>query len=216
MITTILAVVALSGSLAPAAKPEFQAQTDYGQALKLAANEKKPMAVLIGKGDAFAKLMADGGLTAEAKKTLAEKFVCVTVDVGTKSGAELAGQFDLADGLVISSAGGTHQALRHVGAVTATDLAKHTATYATATGMPVTTVTAGAAPVTSTSFYLADTTAAPAAAAPAVYSSAPVMSGCPNGNCGTPIIRSSPFASTPYYSIGGTGGCPNGRCPLPR
>src|SRR5688500_12686176 len=68
MITTILAVVALSGSLAPAARPEFQAQTDYSQALKRAADEKKPIAVLIAKGDGFAKLMADGGLSADAKK----------------------------------------------------------------------------------------------------------------------------------------------------
>src|SRR5947209_3373721 len=72
MTTTILAVIALTGSLAPAAKPEFQAQTDYGQALKQAADEKKPMAVLIGKGDTFAKLLTDAGLSAEAKKLLTE------------------------------------------------------------------------------------------------------------------------------------------------
>src|SRR5205809_4804544 len=86
IITTILAVVALSGSLAPAAKPEFQAQTDYGQALKRAADEKKPMAVLIGKGDAFAKLLTDAGLSDEAKNTLRDKFVCVSVDVNTDAG----------------------------------------------------------------------------------------------------------------------------------
>src|SRR3954447_22024371 len=111
MITTILAVVALSGSLAPAAKPEFQAQTDYGQALKRAADEKKPMAVLIGKGDAFAKLLTDADLSDEAKNTLRDKFVCVSVDVNTDAGKALAGQFQLTDGLVISSAGGTYQAL---------------------------------------------------------------------------------------------------------
>ena len=70
MTTMYLAALALS--LAPAAKPEFQVQTDYGQALKLAANEKKPMAVLIGHGDTFAKVMADSGLSAEAKKKLLE------------------------------------------------------------------------------------------------------------------------------------------------
>jgi len=215
MITTILAVVALSGSLAPAAKPEFQAQTDYGQALKQASTEKKPMAVLIGKGDTFAKLMADTGLTAEAKQTLTEKYVCVTVDVGTKSGAELAGQFQLTDGLVISSAGGTHQALRHSGAVTATDLAKHATTYATATGVPATTATAGVPVVTSTSFYSSDATpsaSAPTYVYPAGYS-APVVGGCANGNCGTPVQYRSPFVTTPYY---GGSSCPNGRCPSPR
>jgi len=214
MITTILAAIALSGSLAPAAKPEFQAQTDYGQALKQASSEKKPMAVLIGKGDTFAKLMADANLSAEAKKTLADKYVCVTVDVGTKSGAELAGQFQLTDGLVISSVGGTHQALRHSGAVTATDLATHATTYATATGVPATTATAGVPVVTSTSFYLSDATApaAPTYAYSAGHSS-PVVGGCANGNCGTPVQYRSPFVSTPYY---GGSSCPNGRCPSPR
>src|SRR5690606_21044729 len=70
MTTTILVVIALTGSMAPGARPEFQAQTDYGQALLKAANEKKPMAVLIGKGDVFAKMMTDSALTAEAKKIL--------------------------------------------------------------------------------------------------------------------------------------------------
>lgn len=209
MITTILAVVALNGSLVPAAKPEFQAQTDYGQALKQAADQKKPMAVLIGKGDAFAKLMADSALTAEAKKALAEKYVCVTVDVGTKSGAELAGQFQLTDGLVISSAGGTHQALRQNGSVTAADLGKHAVAYASVSGTPVTTVTAGAPVVTSTSFYTSDAT--PSYVYPAGYSAPVIVGGCANGNCGTPVYR-TPFASTPYYGSS----CPNGRCPTPR
>lgn len=175
MMTTILAAFALSGSLAPAAKPEFTAQTDYGQALKLAADGKKPMAVLIGKGDGFAKLMADAGLTAEAKKVLSEKFVCVTVDVTTDAGKALAGQFQLTDGLVISSAGGALQALRQSGTVSAADLAKHTVAYANA-GTPATTVTAGEPVVTSTSGYT------PAAVSPAGYT--PTFSSCPNGNCG--------------------------------
>lgn len=197
MITTILAVVALNGSLVPAAKPEFQAQTDYGQALKQAADQNKPMAVLIGKGDAFGKLMTDSALTAEAKKTLAEKYVCVTVDVGTTRGAELAGQFQLTDGLVISSAGGTHQALRQNGPVSASNLATHAVAYAAVSGTPVTTVTAGATPTYVT---------------PAGYSAPVIVGGCANGNCGTPVYRTAPFASTPYYGSS----CPNGRCPTPR
>jgi hypothetical protein len=161
MINTLLAVVALTGTLAPGAKPEFQAQTDYGQALKQAADEKKPMAVLIGKGDTFAKLLTDKGLSAEAKKVLTEKYVCVSVNVDTEAGRTLAGQFQMTDGLVISSAGGSHQAFRQAGTVTATDLAKHTTTYANATGTPVTTVTAGAPVVTypSTPTYYPGSTA---------------------------------------------------------
>jgi hypothetical protein len=152
MTATILAVIALTGSLAPGAKPEFQAQTDYGQALKQAVNEKKPMAVLIGKGDTFAKLMKDANLSAEAKKLLSEKYVCVSVNVDTEAGKTLAGQFQLTDGLVISSTGGTHQALRQAGTVTATDLSKHAATYANGPSTPATTVTTGVPVVTSPSY----------------------------------------------------------------
>ncbi len=191
MTTTILAVIALAGSLAPAAKPEFQAQTDYTQAMKQAQEQKKPMAVLIGKGDTFAKMMADSKLSADAKKLLTEKYVCVSVDVTTDAGKTLAGQFDLTDGLVISSTGGTHQALRQSGSVSATDLAKHTATYANATGTPATTVTAGA----------------PVYVYPATYSS------CPGGNCPTTIYPAGGF-TTGGYTLP-SNNCPNGRCPTP-
>lgn len=228
MLTTILAAVALSGSLAPAAKPEFPVQSDYAKALTQAANEKKPMAVLIGKGDLFAKLSTD--LTAEAKKTLADKYVCVAIDADSKSGAELADQFQLTNGLVISSAGGTYQALRHSGTVKAADLAKHATAYATATGVPATTASTSSSVITSTSFYrgAADTTPA-GAAAPASHGTVivggcvggncgtPVIvsGGCASGNCGTPVYYGRSFSSTPYYSISGSS-CPNGRCPTPR
>ncbi|MFM8275365.1 MAG: hypothetical protein ACKODX_23935, partial [Gemmata sp.] len=150
MTTTILAAIALSGSLVASAKPEFKPQTDYSLAMRQAAAEGKPMAVLIGNGNPFAKLMEDAKLPEATAKLLREKFVCVAVDVTTPAGAKLASQFDLTDGLVISSAGGTHQALRHPGVVSAADLAKHTANYATVTGTPATTVTVGAPVLTST------------------------------------------------------------------
>jgi hypothetical protein len=153
MSTTLLAMAALIGSLAPAAKPEFRVQSDYGRALQLAASENKPMAVLIGKGDVFAKLTGEAGLSSEAKKLLSEKYVCLSVNVDTDAGKSLADQFRLTDGLVISSAGGSHQALRQVGTVTPSDLAKHTAAYANTTGTPTTTVTVGAPVATSTSNY---------------------------------------------------------------
>lgn len=162
MTTTILAVIALSGSLVPAAKSDFQAQTDYGRALKVAATEKKPMAVLIGKGDSFAKLMSDKALTEEAKKLLSEKYVCVAVNTDTADGKDLAGQFGLADGgLVISSAGGTYQALWQSGAVTASELSKHVATYASGSAAPATTVTAGAQTATPATIYAPPTPVTP-------------------------------------------------------
>ncbi len=130
MTTTILAAFALTGALSPAAAPEFTVQTDYARALKVAAAEQKPVAVLIGAGDSFAKLMRDATLPAETKKALGDKFVCVSVDVTTPAGKELAGLFQMTDGLVISTAGGAYQSVRHTGAVTTADLAKHTGTLA--------------------------------------------------------------------------------------
>ncbi|MBP3957312.1 hypothetical protein J8F10_18870 [Gemmata sp. G18] len=199
MTTTILAAIALAGSLVPAAKPEFQAQTDYGQALRQAAAEGKPMAVLIGTGNPFAKAMGDSDLPEATAKLLRDKFVCVTVDVSTPAGAQLAGQFQLTDGLVISSAGGTHQALRQSGAVSATDLTKHATAFATAPGTPATTVTVGATSAPYTVY--------PAGYAP-VYRGTVIQGGCSGGSCPT-IIQGG-------YSFPSSGGCPNGRCPTPR
>ncbi len=194
MTTMILAAIALTGSLVPVAKPEFQAQTDYGQALRQAAAEGKPMAVLIGHGNPFTKMMGDAALPEATAKLLRDKFVCVTVDVDTDSGAKLASQFQLTDGLVISSVGGTHQALRQSGTVSVTDLTKHTAAYAGTTGTPATTVSVGAPVVTSTSGYTPAATAAPSPAGyspvyggaifPGTYSLP--SGGCANGQCGTP------------------------------
>lgn len=202
MMTTILAAFALSGAMGSKAKPDFQAQTDYGQALRQAAAEGKPMAVLIGTGNRFAKLMADANLPAETANLLRDKFVCVSVDVTTPTGAKLAEEFQLTDGLVISSAGGTYQAVRQPGAVSATELAKQATAYATA-GTPATTVTAG---VPYTSGYTP--TAAP---------SYPVYGGCANGRCGTVAPAGYSYPSySPYQSFPAAGGCANGRCPTYR
>ncbi|AMV28670.1 hypothetical protein VT84_29970 [Gemmata sp. SH-PL17] len=208
MTTTILAVIALSGSLVPAAKPEFQAQTDYSQALRQAAAEGKPMAVLIGNGNAFAKVMGDAALPEATAKLLRDKFVCVTVDVNTVAGKELAGQFQLTDGLVISSAGGTHQALRQSGSISTSDLTKHTATFANATGTPAMTVTVGA-----------PYTVYPTGYSP-VYRGTVIQGGCSGGSCGTVIQGCSGGSCGTIiqggYSFPSIGSCPNGRCPTPR
>ncbi len=196
MTTTILAAIALSGSLVSTAKPEFQAQTDYGQAMRQAATEGKPMAVLIGHGNTFAKMMGDATLPEATAKLLRDKYVCVTVDVDTATGAQLASQFQLTNGLVISSAGGTHQALRQAGAVSTADLTKHAATFVGASGTPATTVTVGTPVVTSTSGYTPITP----------NFGTVIQSNCAGGNC--PTIQD-------YYSSPSSGGCANGQCPTP-
>lgn len=211
MTTMILAAIALSGALSPAANPEFRPHTDYASALKLAASEGKPMAVLIGTGNPFAKVMGESAMTDETAKLLRDKFVCVAVDTGTAKGAELASQFQLTDGLVISSTGGAYQALRQSGAVTAGDLAKHAAAYANAPSTPATTVTAGA-PVISVAvpaITSAPYTVYPAGYSAPVYRGTVIQGGCPGGNC--PNVIQSGYV---LPSVGSS--CPNGRCPTPR
>lgn len=217
MTTTILAAIALSGLLAPVAKPELQPQTDYASALKLAASEGKPMAVLIGTGNPFAKVMGESAITDEAATLLRDKFVCVAVDTSTAKGAELANQFQLTDGLVISSTGGTYQALRQPGTVSAGDLAKHLSTYANATEKPNTTVTVGA-PAVST-VIPASATGVPYV----IYPATTYRSTCSGGSCSSaPVYRSScsggscPTVIQGSYVLPTAGGCANGRCPLPR
>lgn len=186
MIFTTLTAAALV--LAPGATnalPSWQA--DYGKALSAAAAQQKPVAVFIGKGDAgVAAVVADGQVPAKANELLNASYVCVYVNTDTEAGKTLAGQFGLTQGLVISSKGGTVQALRHTGAVTGTDLTSYLTKYSSPTVAVTTTEQGG---VVTTSAYT-----------PAV--GYPAMGGCPNGNCGAVRYYGSPFI----------GGCPNGQC----
>jgi hypothetical protein len=189
MTTTILAAFALTGALSPAATPEFTVQTDYARALKVAAAEQKPVAVLIGAGDSFAKLMRDANLSAETKKALGDKFVCVSVDVSTPAGKELAGLFQMTDGLVISTAGGAYQSVRHAGAVSAADLAKHTGTL---TSAPITATTAPASTVVcangTCSLVSSGFTATANCAGGNCSLGGGSVSSCASGNCGTATV----------------------------
>ena len=87
-----LAAIALSGSLVASEKPEFPPQPASRMAMRPAAAAGPPMAVLIGNGNPFAKLMEDAKLPEATAKLLREKFVCVAVDVTTPAGAKLASQ----------------------------------------------------------------------------------------------------------------------------
>ena len=119
---------------------------------------------------------------------LGTSYVCVYVNTDTPEGKTLAGQFGLTQGVVISSKGGTVQALRHTGPVTGTDLTTYLTKYSSPT-LAVTTTEQGG--VVTTSGY---SPVAPGYGYPA-------MGGCPNGNCG---VR--------YYYPAFGGGCANGQC----
>lgn len=206
MVTTTLAVVALAGALGTGASPSPSWQTDYAHAMADAAAQQKPIAVFIGEGAGKPKqMLADGTIPEAAAKTLRDSYVCLYVDTATGSGKDLAGKFEISEGLVISSPGGNVQALRHAGSVASVDLNRQLSQFATA-GQPATTVTTGLQPAARV-----------------------IVSGCANGQCN--LSYSYPAATyaapaagqvigngTVVYPAGYTFGssCPNGRCPNAR
>ena len=138
MITTTLAVLALAGGVSAGAgnAPSPNWQQDYAKALTVASSQRKPVAVFIGHGRLTQSIPPD------AARLLKEKYVCVHLNTDTPSGKAMAGEFQLSEGLVISSPGGKYQALRHNGAVKGSDLTGQLTRYASA-GEPSTTTTTG-------------------------------------------------------------------------
>ncbi len=135
MFSTSLATAAVAGLLASgslanwANQPAWQ--TDYRAALAQAAELKKPVAVFIARGGAgYDKLIADGGLGADAARALRRGYVCLYVDTGTARGQELAAAFQMSEGLVISDKTGGVQVLRHQGTVSRSDLASYLTRFA--------------------------------------------------------------------------------------
>jgi hypothetical protein len=189
MITTTLAVLALASGLDLSVLPTNPSwQKDYAQAMVRATVEGKPVAVFIGQGsDKVRQMLQDGSIPTEAAKILRDSYVCLYVDTATTEGKELAGKFEMTEGLVISSPGGKVQSYRHSGVVSKSELTVQVANYASA-GQPTSTVIAG-----------------PVVVRPAAYTG-----GCPNGNCGNVVPAYGyvyPGTSYPF------GGCANGQCP---
>jgi hypothetical protein len=127
MFSTSLATAAVAGFLASgslATQPTWQ--TDYRKALAQAVEQQKPVAVFIARGGAgYSRLVTEGGLGADAAQMLRKNYVCLYVDTGTARGKELAGAFQISEGLVISDKTGGVQALRHEGRVSQTDLTRY-------------------------------------------------------------------------------------------
>ncbi len=154
------------------------------------------MAVFIGHGaDTLKRMVADGAISADSAKLLAASYVCMYLDTDTPTGKDLASRFEMSEGLVISSPGGTVQAYRYTGAVPVATLTKELTSFATA-GQATTTISAGAVPARATAGgYVI------------------VSGGCANGSCSTIVPASGQYAfpGTVYGSS-----CPNGRCPNQR
>lgn len=177
MVASTFAVVL--ATLSPGAvTPDWR--TDYRTAMLSAAADQKPLAVFLTHG-------AVKDVPAEAAALLAKSYVCVTVDVDTAAGKELAGKFGVAKGLVISNKGGDVQALRHGGPVPAASLAGYLAKYSDPARVVATTEKVGADAV------------APAVVVPASYV--------------VPTYQAPVYQAPVFRTIGG---CPNGRCPNAR
>lgn len=131
MFPTTVAAAVLSVLLTGEALPAGVAwQTDYSTALSTAVAQQKPIAVFIGRGETgYSKLVTEGQIPASAGDLLAKNYVCVYVDTDTPAGKSLASQFAISSGVIISTRGGSYQALRHAGSVSATDLTQYLTQY---------------------------------------------------------------------------------------
>jgi hypothetical protein len=139
LITTTFAAVALSvlltGETSVALTPTWQ--TDYSKAMTVASAQQKPIAVFIGRGE-VAKLAGDAAMPSEAEQILARNYVCVCVNTDTPAGKALATDFAMSTGLIISNKGGSYQALRHTGDVSAVALTGYLTQYGDTTKVTTT------------------------------------------------------------------------------
>ncbi len=122
---TSIVLIALVGSadakLASPAAPAWQ--TDYATAQKRGVAEKKPLAVVVGRGSSgWNTLSRDGKFDASVTDALHNNYVCVYIDADTDSGQKLADSFEMKGGLVLSDRSGDKQAFRHEGTLTNSDL----------------------------------------------------------------------------------------------
>lgn len=129
----MMAAATLAAGISPSTlSPEPTWLNDYTLAQLRVASVQKPMAVFVGSGkDGWGKVVRDGVLDPDLKRTLANKFVCLYVDTDTTHGRSLAGAFEVASkGLVISDRAGTTQAYSLSGDLTKDELSRTLAKYA--------------------------------------------------------------------------------------
>lgn len=116
MNTSILTVV-LTGALLAGQNGSPTWQNSYSSAQRVAAQQQKPVLVVVGNGaDGWKQVIRDA--SPEAMQVLAQKYVCVYVDAATPAGRQLAQSFEInGSGLVISDRTGTLQAFWHQGSL---------------------------------------------------------------------------------------------------
>lgn len=208
---TSLLLFALTGVTAEVEKaPSWQ--NDYSSACKQCETDQKPMAVFIGSGKAgWDKLGRDGSLDNEAKKILADKYVCVYVDTSIEEGKKLAQSFEMPNGpgIVISDRTGKLQAFRHEGDLSNKTLVSYLDRFATPDRVVRMTETNSSESRVS---YYGPTSVSSGATMQAAPYNPSMMNYYP-----TPAYQMGGYA--PSFSGGGYypsfssgGGCPGGRC----
>jgi hypothetical protein len=220
MYTTML-LVALAGL--PGANDGSPAwQTDYYQAKRQGAEEKKPLAVFIGTGlEGWNKLARDGRLKRDVDQVLAQKYIPVYIDTATPVGKRLAVAMGIETpiGIVISDSKGDLMAFYHEGDLADSDLSRYLARYSD----PNRTVEwTESNPGKHASYGCADgscyggvcTTGTCGYSVGCSTGTCGYSVGCSSGSCG--YSGGCGYSSCGYGSCGysscGRGGCRGGRC----
>jgi hypothetical protein len=140
MNTLVIVLSAVLGQAEEVRAPLWR--QDYTQAQKVAAQDKKPMAVFLKQGQNGISKLVPGGLNEQAKQLLANNYVTVSVDTATPEGQRLARAFEIRDGqgLILSDRGGTYQAFWSQGTLTNQDLVRNLEKYASQTDVRMTEV----------------------------------------------------------------------------
>jgi len=156
--------------------------TNYALARQQGANEKKPVAVIVGSGkDGWQKIVPSGALDKQQNQLLAGGYVCVYLDVATAEGKRMAQALEInGRGLVISDHSGKLMALHHQGAVASADLTRYLGKYADSNRVAQTTDQNA---VARTSYYQAPAPVAPAPAYQPAYNYNFAPASRPTANC---------------------------------
>ena len=201
MFSSPMMVAVASLLVAPAPSTSGGWQPDYGTALTAAATKHRPVAVVIGSGDAAQ------GVPAEVASALKASFECLYIDAASPAGAGLASQFRMTQGLVISDADGKVQALRHEGSISPADAATYAERFAQATGVARTEyVQMMMRPAMSAPAMMAP----PAVMAAPSYQPAPAVTASPSYGYQPAPVYAPNYA--PSYPAVRSGGCAGGSC----
>jgi hypothetical protein len=127
---TSFGILALAGFLvgpAPSAGPDPVWWRDYHVAQEKGVTEQKPLAVFVGAGlGGYHQVAREGQLNDSIKKVLADHYICVYLDTGSRSQEGLIKALEVTKGrgLVLSDRTGNLQAFHHDGQIAEADLAR--------------------------------------------------------------------------------------------